>query len=184
MYRFIVYYCVMFCSHILLYKCYILWLDIFSDLAHLVLFSSSYPSVHIHMVMWNIGDIVHNLSMSIWFDLQRYDIWEVFVVFIKLKWVLYEMLHDVYIDYISICKWVSYFMLFHVICCHVYNIYSTHHVEFLSIYDMCMLCDRRFICQCTCVFVHHYGILYCDIWYLYDISCFWCFNIHLFGAIV
>ena len=108
-----------------------------------------------------------------------------FVFFMKLKWVLYEMLHYVYIVYISICKsWVWYFMLFHVICCHVYNIYWTHHVEFLSIYDMCMLCDRRVIYQCTCVFVHHYGILYCDILYLYDISCFWCFNIHLFCAIV
>ena len=49
---------------------------------------------------------------------------------------------------------------------------------------MCMLCERTVIYQCTCVFVHHYGILYCDILHLYDISYFWCFNIHLFCAFV
>ena len=49
-YRFVIYYCVIFCSHTLLYKCDILSSDIFCDLAHLYPFSSSCPSVHIHMV--------------------------------------------------------------------------------------------------------------------------------------
>ena len=37
---------------------------------------------------------------------------------------------------------------------------------------MHVLCERIVIYQCTCVFVHDYGILYCDILYLYDISYF------------
>ena len=56
------------------------------------------------MVGWNSGNIVHNLSKGIWLQLQRYDILEVFVFFMKLQWVLYEMLHYVDIDYISIWK--------------------------------------------------------------------------------
>ena len=63
-------------------------------------------------------------------------------------------------------------MLFHIICYDIYNIYSTDDIEFLSLYDMCILYDWRVIYQGTCVFVHHYGILYYDILYLYDISCF------------
>ena len=63
-------------------------------------------------------------------------------------------------------------MLFHVICYDISNIYSTDDIDFLSLYDMCMLYDWRVIYQGTCVFVEHYGILYCDILYLYDISCF------------
>ena len=39
-YRYMIYYCVIFCEHILLYKCYILSWDIFSVLAHLFLLSS------------------------------------------------------------------------------------------------------------------------------------------------
>ena len=115
--------------------------------------------------------------MGVCLHLQRYDIWEVFVFLMKLMWVWYEMSYDVHIDYISIWKsWVWYFMLFHVTCCYVYNIYWTDNVEFLSIYYMCMLCERIVIYQCTCVFVHDYGILYCDILYLYDISYFLMFQ--------
>ena len=56
--------------------------------------------------------------------------------------------------------------------CHI--VMSTTYIElimlnFLSINYMCMLCERIVIYQCTCVFVHDYGILYYDILYLYDI---------------
>ena len=103
-----------------------------------------------------------------------------FCSFMKLQWVSYEMLHDVYMDYISICKsWE----IFYVVSCDMLS--CLQHILnwscwILSIYDVCMLCDRAVIYQCTCVFVHHYGILYFNILYLYHISCFWCFNIHLF----
>ena len=41
---------------------------------------------------------------------------------------------------------------------------------------MCMLYESIVIYQCTCVFVHDYGILYCNILYLYDISYFLMFQ--------
>ena len=115
--------------------------------------------------------------MGVCLDLQRYDICEVFVFLMKLMRVWYEMSYDVHIDHISIWKsWVWYFILFHVTCFYIYNIYWTDDVEFLSIYYMCMLCERIVIYQCTCVFVHDYGNLYCHILYLYDISYFLMFQ--------
>ena len=115
-----------FSLHISLYKCYILSWDIFSGLAYLFMFSSSSPCVHIHMVVWNIGDIVHNLSMGIWLHLQRYDIWEVFVVFMKLQWVSYEdvtwCLYGLYF-YLQIMSVIFYVVSCDMLSClqHILN---------------------------------------------------------------
>ena len=109
-------------------------------------FSSPFPAFIIISICThshgsaNIGNIVHNLSMGICLHLQRYHIWEVFVVLMKLMWVWYHKQHDVHIDYISIWKsWVWYVMLFHVTCFYVYNIYWTHNVEFWE-NTICVCC--------------------------------------------
>ena len=44
----------------------------------------------INMVVQRTGDIVHNLLMGISFHLQRYHLWKVCVIMIKLMWVWYH----------------------------------------------------------------------------------------------
>ena len=78
-----IYYCVIFCQHILLYKFYVHEI-FFCVSAHLFVLLSSYPSVHIHIVMQSTGDIVQYLPMGICLHLQRYNFWEVCVVMMKL----------------------------------------------------------------------------------------------------
>ena len=67
--------------------------------------------------------------------------------------------------YVNIMSMTLYVV--HVICFSVYNIFTNHHMTFLSKYDLCMLCDSIVMYQFTYVFINDCYIWYWHIFYYY-----------------
>ena len=96
---------------------------------------------------WHSSESINGYMVTftkIWYLGRFCSFYEIEVsVMWDVTWCLYRL-------YFYCQSWVSYFMLFYVICCHVYNIYWTHHVEFLSIYDVLQESYiSMYMCICT-----------------------------------
>ena len=168
--------------HLLL--CHILWTYfivqmLYSFMRYFQCFSSSFPVFIIISICAHSHD-----SVKHWWQSSQ-SINGCMLTSTKI-WYLESFCSSYEIDvsviwHVICCSYRLYFYLkiitviFYVVSCEM--LLCLQHILnwscwILNIYYMCMLCESIVIYQCTCVFVLDYGILYCNILYLYDISYF------------